>query len=50
MKKRTVLEEHIVDEYGQKVVRIITFQTNGWNKIQDYYEDGTVEEYYEKGE
>ena len=46
----TQFTEEVYDEFGTKIRRVITFQKNGWIRINDYYEDGTTVEYYERGE
>ncbi len=29
-------------------ITVVTAQSNGWNRINTYYSDGTIEETYEK--
>ena len=35
------------DEDGKRY-KVITYQSNGWNRTNYYWEDGTVEELYKK--
>lgn len=37
----------LVTIYGEKVIKWTTCQNNGWNRINYYWSDGTVEEMYE---
>lgn len=40
--------EHLTDDGGNNFIRETVLQDNGWIRVMDYYEDGTVCESYEK--
>lgn len=48
----SITNEKVVIECGsdgtQDFFRTITAQTNGWNRINTYYADGSTDETYEK--
>ncbi len=45
---RNSRHENIIIERGDRCFKITTSQTNGWCRVNYYYEDGTCEELYER--
>lgn len=44
----TITEINGYDEDGFPTYKVSTSQANGWLRVNVYWKDGTVEEYYEK--
>ena len=40
--------ENVIIEDGEKVKVTMTYQSNGWIRVTYEYDDGTVEETYER--
>ena len=40
--------EYVIIEGGGACYRLTTIQNNGWLRINEFYEDGTVTETYER--
>lgn len=40
--------ENVIIEVVKDSVTVKTFQSNGWERINTYYRDGSIEELYER--